>query len=54
MSYEYMKKYVKKSLQYKKTVTCNISVSESFGCTTPASPQLSDLPADIEAKLSTP
>ena len=41
------------SLQYKKTVTCNISVSEYSGCTTPVSPQLSDLPADIEAKLST-
>ena len=41
------------SLQYKKTVTCNISMSESSGCTTPLSPQLSGLPADIEGKLST-
>ena len=49
-----MKKYVKKiSLQYKKTVTCNISVSESSGCTTPVHQQLSDLYTDIEAKLST-
>ena len=40
------------SLQYQKTVTYNISVSESSGCTTPVSQKLSDLPADIERNLS--
>ena len=40
------------SLQYQKTVTCNISVSESSGCITPVSQHVTDLPADIERKLS--
>ena len=40
------------SLQYQKNVTCNISVSELSGCTTPVSQQVSDLPADIQRKLS--
>ena len=34
------------SLQYYKTVTCNISASESFGCTIPVCPEVSDVPAD--------
>ena len=38
------------SLQYNKTVTCNISVSESFECTMPVSPEVSDLPVDIARK----
>ena len=41
------------SLHNNKTVTCNILVSESFACTTEVSWQLSDLPAEIEGKLST-
>ena len=57
MNYDELRLYEeickKISLQYQKTVTCNISVSESSGCTTPVSPQVSDLPADIVRKLST-
>ena len=41
------------SLQYNKTVTCNISVSESFECTMPVGPEVSDLPVDIARKVST-
>ena len=53
MSEEYINKYVKKiSFQYNKTVTCNISVSESSASATQVSPQLSDLPSEIEGKLS--
>ena len=37
----------------KKTVTCNISVSESSGCTTQVIPEVSDVPADIARKFST-
>ena len=40
------------SLQYNSTVTSNISASESPGCTTPVHQQVSELPADIEKKLS--
>ena len=47
-------KYIyKMSLQYYKTVTCNISVSESFGCTMPVGPEVSDVLVDIARKLST-
>ena len=45
--------YKKISVKYYKTVTCNISVSESFGCTMPGSPEVSDVPVDIARKLST-
>ena len=45
--------YNKISLQYYKTVTCNISVSESFECTVPVGPEVSDVPVDIARKLST-
>ena len=41
------------SLQYEKTVTCNISVSESSGCTMEIHQEVSDLPVDIGTKLST-
>ena len=41
------------SLQYYKTVRCNISVSESFGFTMPVDPEVSDVPVDIARKLST-
>ena len=41
------------SLQYEKTATCNILVSESSGCTTQVSPEVSDVPAEIARKLST-
>ena len=40
------------SLQYHKTVTCNISVSESSASAIHVSAELSDLPPEIEAKLS--
>ena len=39
--------------QYYKTVTCNISVSESSQCTNEVHPQVSDVPIDIGTKLST-
>ena len=46
-------KYVKKiSFQYHKTVTCNISVSESSASAMHVSAQLSDLPLEIESKVS--
>ena len=48
--YEEMSKKI--SLQYQKMITCNISVSESSGCITPVNQQVSELPADIEKKLS--
>ena len=41
------------SLKYEKTVTHNISVSESSGCTTQVSLEVSDGPAEIARKLST-
>ena len=41
------------SLQYNKTVTCNISVSESIECTMRVGPEVSDLPVDIARKVST-
>ena len=34
-------------------LTCNISVTESSGCITQVSPEVLDVPADIERKLST-
>ena len=37
----------------KKTVTCNILVSESSGCTMEVNQQVSDLPLDIGMKLLT-
>ena len=37
----------------KKTATCNISVSESSGCTMEAHQEVSDLPVDIGTKLLT-
>ena len=40
------------SLQYYKTVTCNISVSESSQCTMEVQPEVSDVPIDIGTKLS--
>ena len=40
------------SFQYHKTVTCNISVSESSTSAIQISTQLSDLPPEIEGKLS--
>ena len=47
-------KYIYKiSPQYYKTVTCNISVSESSGYTMPVGPEVSDVPVDIARKLST-
>ena len=45
--------YKKISLQYYKTVTCNISVSKSSGCTMPVGPEVPDVPVDIARKLST-
>ena len=45
--------YKKISLQYYKTVTCNISVSQSSGCTIQIGPEVSDVPLDIARKLST-
>ena len=41
------------SLQYNKTVTCNISVSASFECTVPFGPEMLDLPFDIARKVAT-
>ena len=40
------------SPQYDKTVTCNISVSESSQCTMEFHPEVSDVPVDIGTKLS--
>ena len=40
------------SFQYHKTVTCNISVSESSASATHVSAPPSDLPPEIESKLS--
>ena len=41
------------SLQCYKTVTCNISVSESSVCTMEVHQEVSDLPVDIGTKLLT-
>ena len=40
-------------MQYDKTVTCNISVSESSRCTMEVHPEVSDVPVDTATKLST-
>ena len=39
--------YVKIPIQYEKTLTCNISGSESYGHSTEGSPELSHIPAEI-------
>ena len=41
------------SIQYEKTVTYNISVSESYGYSIEVSPEESDVHAEMKTKLST-
>ena len=41
------------STQYEKTVTYNISVSESYGYSIEVRPEVSDVPAEITTKCST-
>ena len=45
--------YKKFALQYDKSVTCNISVSQSSQCMMEFQKEVSDVPVDIATKLST-